>query len=213
MKKLITFLSLSLFIFSCKPEPAKKATDAELIKECYSKYQEGLLQGKGTNVMGQVSKVSLDYYSEILRYAKGADSTAIVQSALTEKFTILLARQKIDSEMLVNMSDESFFIYVVEQGMIGKSSVDGLELGDVFVDGNTAKGAIIIKGVPQKYQFNFMKEGEDWKIDLINLMTISSDGLRAQISESPISEDEYILKTVEIATRKKRKEDLWRPRK
>lgn len=217
MKKLIFLLLPMLLIFSCKTEPTKDTppplTDVEQVKECYRKYKEGIIKGSGIEVMAQVSKKSLDYYSEMLRYAKGADSTAIADSGLTEKFTILQTRQRIDNDVLAKMSDEAYFIYVVEQGMIGKASVEKVEMGSVFVEGSTAKGDIIMEGKPQDiFKFQFIKQADGWKIDLLNLMVISSDGLKAEIERSPLSEQEYILKVLEVITRKTRKDDLWKPR-
>ncbi|MEM9820985.1 MAG: hypothetical protein AAF985_07925 [Bacteroidota bacterium] len=213
MKKLILLLFPAILVLSCKTETPKTTTDLEQIQECYLKYKEGILQGNGIAVMAQVSQKSLDYYSEMLRYAKGADSTAIADSGLTEKFTILQTRQRIESDVLVKMSDESYFIYVVEQGMIGKASVENVEIGDINIEGSSAKGDILIEGRKQEqFKFQFIKQEEGWKIDLLNLMVISSDGLKIEIERSPLSEQEYIMKVLEVITRKKRKDDLWKPR-
>jgi len=84
---------------------------------------------------------------------------------------------------------------------------------NIFVEGSTAKGDIIIEGKPQDiFKFQFIKEEEGWKLDLLNLMVISSDGLKAEIERSPLGEEEHIMKILEVITRKARKDDLWKPR-
>ncbi|MEM8906858.1 MAG: hypothetical protein AAGD05_03345 [Bacteroidota bacterium] len=214
MKKLMILLLVNVLLFACQTEPVKdKApSDIDLIKACYQKYKDGILQKNGAEVLAQVSTKTLDFYGQLLRYAKGADSTAIAESGLTEKFTILMTRQRMDTQELVNMSNKRYFTYIIENGMIGKSSVEGVELGALFVEGNTAKGDMVIDGKAQKYKYQFVKEEEGWKIDLINLMTIASDGLKAEILQSPFDEYEHLYKLLQIMTRQPLKEDIWEPR-
>lgn len=217
MKKLIFLLFVGLFMFSCKTEKAdqnkpKPPSDVDLIKGCYNHYQQGLLGGDGDKVMSLITDASVNYYKDILRYAKGADSLAIDQSALAEKFMILMTRQKIDDADLVKMTNKAFFRYVVKEGMIGRKSVEGVEMSDVIVNGNKASGTMIIDGKAQQHKFKFVKENGIWKLDLIDLTALATQGLSATIAESKLSENEHISQLLMVLTYKALKKNIWQPR-
>jgi hypothetical protein len=141
------------------------------------------------------------------------DSSAISQLGVMDKLTVFVAKHRIPKEDLVKMTGSDFFIYAVDNGMIGKNSVITTQIGDVKVEGNFANGQMISNGKKTPLYFHFSKENNEWKVDLTSIFPPTNMALKKMLSDKGLSDNDFIFQTLESLTGRKVAKDIWRPLK
>lgn len=207
MKKLFLIISLLLigsWVF---------AQEATKVKACFDGYKAAVMDMNGQEAFTFINKKTKDYYEDILAKALDADSMAVEKMNLADKFTIIQLRLILTAEKIKKMDAERFFIFAVKEGLIGKASVEHIEMGDISVDGNQASGKFISRGKPADFSFSFDKEQGNWKLDLTSLFPYSAQALKLMIERGKYEENDFLLRILSslVPDGKKLGMNLWHP--
>ncbi len=124
---------------------------------------------------------------------------------------VLSIRHRTSKEDILSFNGEKLFIYAIEQGMVGKSSIGNNAIGETIITDNFAKGTFLFQGQKTPYFFHFYKEDGQWKIDLTALFDISAGAFEQMIASSGKDENNYLLELLEILTGNKPDNTIWRP--
>jgi len=207
MKRLICTLFaivvLSSFGFAQKEE--------KRVRKSFESYKNSLLGGQGREAIKYVTSSTLNYYDRELQLIISGDSSTIDKLSVMDKLTVFIARHKIPHDTLTRMTGIDFFIYAIDNGMIGKNSVATAEIGDVQVDGETAKGQMISNGEKIPLYFQFFKESSEWKVDLTSIFPQTNEAFKKMLSQEGVSENDYLFQLLESVSGRKVTHEIWRP--
>lgn len=202
-------ISLMLFIvYSCF---GQNASDEKGIKDCFAGYKLSILESRGEEAIKWVDKNTLDYYESMLKLSIVADSSIVQILDFMDRFTVLTARHRIPKDELLKMDGNSFFVYAIDAGMVGKGGVTTVEIGEVTIDGDTAKGQLVSNGQVSPLYFQFNKEDGQWKIDITSIFAPSAAALTKMIKDSGQSETEFILQALQLLTGRSVDNSIWHP--
>ncbi|MGI9545359.1 MAG: hypothetical protein ACR2MX_19005 [Cyclobacteriaceae bacterium] len=200
-----------ILLFSCPLARAQGEVDA--VKGCFSIYKSALLAGNGLEAVEEIDQNTLDYYKTILDHTLRSDSAKVASLDFMDKLIVIRVRDLMTLEEVSALDESSFFVYAVDNGMIGKEGVANLELGIVELNGSSAKGQVIAGGQPAPIHFDFFKEQGNWKIDLTSIFGVSQAALQKVIADSGMTENEFIFQVLEMLTGKQPGKEVWQPMK
>lgn len=211
MIKKISFLVLILFLLTACQNQSQKADEAELVKKTFEKYNSAILNDKGEEAVNYLDSRTLRYYADILEKVKKADEAALNSLSFTDKLQILRIRLTAKKEQILSFDDKEVIIFAVKNGMVGKEGVSNQSLGEITIEENVAKGQLVVKGKKTPFYLHFYKEDNQWKIDLTSLFPTSNAAFKKVIEESGMTENEYIIKLLEVVSKKKVGKEIWIP--
>lgn len=183
------------------------------VKEAFYKYKESILNQQGETAAGMVNKKTLFYYNDVLEASKNADSVSIENAGFFKKFMVLSVRHRLSPEDLFGMTGKTLFEHGVNQGWIGKESVQGIETGTIEEDGNNAMVQMFQNGKEVPYFFQFEKENGQWLLDLTSIMETSEVALKEYLKENDLNENQFILQVLEMVTGSTLSNAVWHPLK
>ena len=208
----------------------KSDTGAEKeIRDCFARYKTALLNGQGEKAVECIDNKTIIYYMftdmKVMRHKR----EDVEKLPLLERIFVLSMRHQVPYAKLYELSQtdavrrknlwpvgKAYFIYAVDNGMIGKESVEKIELGKVFVDtvdGKKAKTMISSEGKTAPFGYDFVLDEGQWKIDLTSFFPIAEEILKVTIQRSGMSENQFILAMLEKSTGKKPDNSIWDPPK
>ncbi len=190
-----------------------QSKDEEGVKNCFQSYKEAILTGEGKEAVKWVDSRTIEYYTMVLEKSISADSLEISAMPFMDKFMVLVVRYRIDYEELKEMDGKKFFIYAVNKEMVGKNSVMNVEVGEVKVEGKFAQASVVTKGVDAGFSFDFYKEKRKWKMDLTSIFKPTTRALKLALEGKEMSDEEFIIFSLELSGQKPVTSDLWRPLK
>lgn len=207
MKKYILFLNVLLSgLLHANAQDEKKA-----IQTCFKGYKQAILEDRGKDAVGFVDTKTIQYYSNILEAVKTDDSTKVSNASLLDKTMILSIRHRTEPEKILKMDGKDLLVYAIEQGMVGKNSVMNLDLGDISIENEFAKGQVMVNQNKAPLFFQFRKEKTGWKIDLTSLFPASRQAFEKLVADSGQPENDYLMKILEMVSGKKPTSQVWQP--
>ena len=203
---------LLLFTFSLITQIffAQKAEEKE-VRKAFEMYRSSILNDKGEEAVNYVDSKTLAYYSTILHSARTADSLSVDSMNVLDKLMVLSIRYRTPKKDLKSFDAQSLLVFAIKEGMVGKNSVQNIEIGDVELQDNIAKGYMISYGEQSPLYFEFNKEGEEWKIDLTSIFPMSIVAFDRMIKESGQQENEYFERILKMITGNNSLNPLWEP--
>ena len=205
MKSILTIL----FLFILTNLVTAQENEAELIKKSFDSYQAFLFNNKGEEAANLVDSHTIKYYDAIIELVKNADSLKVGSLPLLDKIMVLIVRQRVSKENIINFDGKALFIYAVNNGMIDKQSVGGFTIGDINVDTNLAKAQVIFEGVKSPYFLNFYKESGQWKYDLTSSFPIGLPAIEKLTNE--IGERGLLNLILSYGNGKNANQNVWMP--
>lgn len=164
------------------------------VQECFENYKAAILDSDGKEALKWVNAKTLTYYSDILAKSLSADSAEVEEMTVVDKVTVLRIRMALTAEEIKKMNGEKFFLYAIEHGYVGKTSVERVDIGEIEVKGSQATGTLVSRGKASPFSFVFDKENGAWKIDLTSLFPLSNQGVNMMIENGGYEEQEFILR-------------------
>jgi hypothetical protein len=157
-----------------------------------------------------------DYYGQILDHALNSSEAQTHELSYWKKNLVLQARARFSAAELQALSPEEYFSYTINHGSddIGfeeqKAQQKMFKLGKITIQGPKAGVAVLANGVELPDAYFFVKEGNNWKMDMVPGMTRAEGILAAQLKSQNVSEDEMVI----IALKRGGLDippDIWKP--
>lgn len=181
------------------------------VKKCFTDYKQAILEGRGSDALNCVDSTTVLYYSHILELTRSGDSTKVTALPIIDKMTVMSLRHRATVEEILSFDGKKLFVYAIEKGMVGKSSVMNLELGDIAMEENSAQGQAVVNGQAVPLYFRFKKENSIWKMDLTSIFPATAEAFKKVIEQSGMSENEFLLTLLENLTGKTPSPGIWKP--
>lgn len=198
-----------LFLFILTNLVVAQENEVGLIRKNFDSYKTFLYNGNGGEAANLVDSHTIKYYDDIIDLVKNADSLKVESLSLLDKIMVLIVRQRVSKENILNFDGKALLIHAINNGMIDKNSAGSLTIGDATVDKNSAKGQLIFNGTESPYFSNFYKENGQWKYDLTSSFSIGIPAL--QKLEKELGERGFINALLNAGNGNKLSQNVWGP--
>lgn len=202
-----------LFLLLMLPGMALSAQKSEekQVRKSFDAYKKAILNDRGEEAVKYVDSRTVKYYDDMARLVKNADSASVAGLSLMDRLMIFSIRHRATQEEIPGFDGRKLLVYAIQNGMVGKNSVAGNEIGEVTIQGDFAKGQFIYQKEPVPFYFEFYKEELLWKIDLTALFPLSAVAFQKMVKDSGQEENEYLFFLLEMLTGRKPGPEIWQP--
>ena len=184
--------------------------EEQAIRQAFEEYKQSILDQDGERAASLVTQNTLDYYDEMRDLAVEAGPEQILDRRLTDRLAVATYRLTLDLESLRQMTPRALFAFAVDEGLIGsRSDVAGLELGTITLSGDTATANAVSDGQEAPLEWEFRREGDQWRLDLEALLAVVNLVLQNLARESGVSENQLIYQTLEARTGQRVTGEVW----
>jgi hypothetical protein len=202
----VTILMLATLLSSCR----SGGGDEEAILQAFERYKDAILEQDGERAAGLVTRNTLAYYGDMGDLAIDAGPEVVLGRRLVDRLTIATYRILLDVQSIRQMSARELFVFAVDEGLIGsRSDIAALEVGDITVSGDTAAANAVREGQETPLEWEFRREGEQWRLDLEALLAISNLVLQDLAREAGLTENQLIYQSLEATTGQRVTSEIW----
>jgi hypothetical protein len=207
MRKLILVQFFALYAVLS----ANAQHDTTLIKACFAGYKNAILSDKGSEAVGFVDSRTVKYYADILQKTKTLDSIGVDKLPIMDKLTILMLRYRATKEEIMKLDGKSLLEFAIGRGMVGKSSVQQISLGEVKITGDSASAQVMVGENATPLSYKFYKEESAWKMDITCVLPEGNKALKQVIKDSGQPENEFLEMVIGNVTGAEPLNDIWKP--
>lgn len=200
------FLFFSFAIISISI--AQEAEQAK-VREAFENYKNSILTDKGNEAVNWVDSNTLNYYSEMLEVTKHADSLEVNNLGILDKMMVFTIRARTSRQDILSFDAKKLLEYSINEGMVGKSSVQNLDIDTPKISENKASAQVITNGQTIPISFGFQKENGTWKIDLTSIFPTSEEALKNVQESSGKGENEFIIWILEMTMNAEIGNEIW----
>ena len=182
--------------------------DKSDIVQATKAYQAAIRACDGQTASTYVSNESVEYIGQLQRLALQAGPDEIQGKAFADRAFIAQIRHYLAPNYVSQLSPAQLLMVAVKDKWIGGFIGDVYEVDDFHIDGDRADAAITNMGkVP--YRYRFVKENGVWKQDLTALFEGNTRLIENNV-ETKDEQNAFIMKSLEIQSRKKVSPDIWK---
>lgn len=205
-----TLFAVVMLIGSIPPLEAQ-SVEQDAVRTAFEEYRAALMSGVGYEAVAFVDSRTIAFYDRMLQKVKKADSAEIAGFPLLDKLIIASVRYRAPLPQVLLFEGKDLFVYAVTNGLVGKGLMANATIGNVQVDNTVAKGQYVNSGVESSLYFDFYKEEGTWKVNLTSVFPSSNRALKKMVTESGLTEHEFILNTLELLTGIRPEGSIWQP--
>lgn len=216
MRRLIVSVALGALCLlgvvaaACSKPSADGASATAAIQETFTAYRSALQSSNGKVAANAVTRSTIDRYGEYRDLALSGAPTTVKALPMIDRMIVLTVRRRVDAETIRSMDGRALLAHGVKQGWISQTAVARVELGRIFVGGDTATAEALADG-RRFAQFKFAREGERWKLDLTKVMAATEPGLKALAEKQGLSENQLLFRLVAGTGGPPVTEAIWQP--
>ena len=173
------------------PAPTTPAspTDDAAIRAVFADYRGAIERGDGSRAAALLDRSTMDLYARLKTAALTMPGDEVRQQPLVERLTIVAMRAGRTRAQIEALTTQELVAAAITQGA-GVSSVKGVELSEIVVEGDLAHARPRKGGLALPLSFAFHREGGGWRFDLTHLMEKANELLKSQLKG--MSEDQLI---------------------
>jgi hypothetical protein len=181
------------------------------VHKTFNAYKDAILHNNGSEAVKQVDRQTIDYYSKVAHWTRHADSLELEALNTFDKFMVLTLRLKASPEEIRGFDGTGLFVYGVDHDLVSKEQAREIELGDITIDDDRAQAVMLLRGEATPMRWDFVKEDGRWKLQMLSIIDQAEPALAAQISQSGMTENEFLLGALRVAYGDTVADGLWRP--
>ena len=180
------------------------------VRACFKKYQSALLKKDGKAAGASVTQNTIDYYGDVLSHVLNGSEADVNGLGLAKRMLVLQVRHSATAEELQPLSPSEFFGFMMNLDA-GSGNASDVELGKISLSGNVATASVSLNGTPTPATYSFLREGENWRIDLVPQLERTEQLMEASMRGKPIAENDYMILALEKLSGRKVSADIWKP--
>lgn len=186
------------------------ADDADDVRGVFAAYRSAILDGRGDEAARLLSKSTHSYYDEARRLALSGDAQTVKALPLIDQMQVLMLRTRAPRNLLDTATAEQIIAYAVNEGWIGRDSVQNTQAGQVMTQGDDAVVTAVIGGQDMGPAFRFAREGS-WRMDLVPTMQATNPALQAAARQSGLSDEQFMIAVMGRVLGREVNETIWSP--
>jgi hypothetical protein len=188
-------------------------TDHKEIESAFMNYRNAILNNSGHEAVKYIDTRTVTYYSQLLGKIRTADSLELEAGSILEKYMVLMLRHRTGKSQLLAFDGKKLLEFTIDEGMVGKTSIQNATPGKVQVEGN--EGMLFSANSVNNRQplMGARKEDGQWKLDLTSLFRITTQAFEQMARQSGKSENDFVLGLIQQISGRAPSADVWRPLK
>ncbi len=205
--RIVITIFLTIGIFTAKAQNS----DSAQIASIFNQYKYAIQNNDGAKAFDLIDSNTINWYSDILELIKSADSSVVSNLTLNDKLTVLVSRQAISHDSLINFSARELFEYSINNSNGTSKSVSAVQLGIIQIENDVAEAKIQATPQGDSIKMIFRFQDDSWKFDLTSIFDASIELQKTMIADIGISENEYALYVLEQFSGVKPPNEVWFP--
>lgn len=191
--------------------PVLNAPTLAAVESVFDQYQAALLAADGDAAAALVTQSTLDDFEKQRMRALTASRETLEARTLIDQMTTLMMRQRIPAEELRSLDGRGLFALAVDEGWIGRESVEDAEIVVTERRGRVVFAAPVVNGTQGPPLFRFVETPEGWRLNLIALMQASRPLFNTLQAESGLDREAFLDAMVEAVTGIRVTDAHWEP--
>ena len=187
-----------------------EGADEQAIEEAFEAYKAALLGREGERAAGLVTRATIDYYDEMRTLALEADRAELENRRILDRFTVLMLRHVMTAKQLKPMTGEDVFAFAVDEGLIGESTVVGMEPEDVTVSGDVGTLNVALSGENASFEYLYRYEDAGWRLDLFEFVETYEAAFQTQADQSG-GDRAFLFQLLTSVSGRRPTPDIWQP--
>ena len=183
---LYVLLFVPMFV-GCSTSPS----DEQCVKDVFQAYRKALLDQNGEAAWSYIDSHTANYYGDMLSKSLSLPRDDLDRLELISQFMVLRLRLEFKKSKLESMTNKDVFVIGVQQGWIGKSTVEGIVIDRIEINGHTA--IAFMAKAPNVPLFHFIKEADNWKLSLVRNLEMPNLLFVKMLNDSGLSEREFLI--------------------
>ncbi|WP_343856352.1 hypothetical protein [Fulvivirga kasyanovii] len=201
---IITFTVISISAFG--------QSESGDVSQCFEQFKKAVAEGNGKEASEIVAPETIEHYQSLLNLALEGDSIEVASLRLIDKLVVISMRNQLSKEDILQMDGKNFIAYAVDHGMLSKNSLINFQLGEIRVTDEFTIAQIIVGEMETPLKIHFYDQG-GWRLDITPVLPEMSTSLKKTIDIAGMSEEEFILMTVQSFSGRSIGENIWFPMK
>ena len=185
--------------------------EEKAVKACFDTYKAAIIEGRGGDAAEVSSQKTINYYQTLLDVILNGDSTTVAGQGIMEKITIFSIRHAVPKSQIENLDGKAFLEYAINRGLVGKESIQQLEIGTPSIAPDKATAPVMNNGMAMPISFDFYKEADAWKIDITSIIPATGKALQQMIDQSGMSEETVLFQILKSQTGEATDKSVWHP--
>lgn len=195
-KRLKTALTVAM-LWTLVASAGDQTAEERAIHSVFAQYKDALLLGDGSKAVGVVSTRTIVFYDGIVNHALKTPRAELSELDFISKFMVLRIRHEFTRAELSEMTGRKLLELGVDKGWISKSSVANIDrLVNLEVDSSRASAAL--PSAPRIAAFHFLKESDEWKLDLAASFALANSAMKQEIAKSGLTEEQFIIRALNL---------------
>jgi hypothetical protein len=203
-------LAVSATASDAPAQPKDQSADTLAIEAVFSAYKDALLKSDGSGAADVLSARTIAFYDGIVHHALNTSRAKLGELDFISKLMVARIRLEFTREQISRMTGRELLVIGVDNGWISKSSVANIDrLVEIKVASSEATASMpVAPGVPA---FRFLKEPEQWKLDLVASFDLANAAMKHEITTSGLTEEQFIIRLLRVLSSKKVDERIFSP--
>ncbi len=181
------------------------------IRNVFAEYKAAILKDRGEDAANVIDSRTIEYYAKMCQLALYGQKKEVQGLPIIDRIMVLGIRHVATVAEIISFDGYKMFVFAVNRGMVGKSSVADNTLGTVTIDGDFATAQHLSKGTVTPLFFHFYRENSVWKLNLTEMMPLLGPMLEDMIAEQSSNENKYLLELLEILYGRNPGNSPWKP--
>jgi hypothetical protein len=176
--------------------PVESRTQAQ-IEQVFTEARSALAAGNGGAVLPLLSRDSRSRIEAIRTAARAGAAAGLARFSPSEKVAVLSLQRFLTPAQLRRWATTDLINHALTQHWLHPATIAESSLGKLTLDDNRASAPLLLKGKPTLVSAHFVRDGDQWRIDLGRTVAVADELLRAFASITGRSEDIYVDELVE----------------
>lgn len=189
---LAAFVVLMTVAAAFAAPPPRATAEERDVAAVFESARSALADRRGAEAVPLLSRASVKALEAVRTAARSPGDTAVERLDPAERFAAMGLRRYLNPAELRRMSLGELADHALKQGWLGPNIIGSASLGPVRVRGERASGLLMVDNRPALVPADFVREGGQWRIDLVGVFTFGSQMLKGLAAMSGKDETAYI---------------------
>ena len=169
-------------------------SDRSAVRNCFERYTIATEANNGALALVLAAKSDMDYGTQLAGLVRSGSKAELLKLPTLALIGILELRGKSTPEELKTMDGKTVLKYLINNGLLLIPTGDLLDLGVITISGDTAKAPMLANHKALSSSFEFVREGEDWKIEFETVIQskVLEDAYLTEVAISGKSREQFI---------------------
>ena len=163
-------------LLSCAPASRDEQDQKKQVKTVFADFKHAIFAAHAAEALRHVDRPSLDYLRNTIQTAPDPAAPDAEIRQLVRQAVLKMA----PGASGPHLNLENSLQRILDQGWMNTHALDSIALGPVTFSGGGAHAEALWQGAHTTYQVSFVREHNEWKVDLLGIVPYAELALRLE---------------------------------